>query len=628
MYPPILPLLLLLLPNPTTSYFAVGTIDTMESWKFVDRFCFVPHEMEIEMGQGVDIEEAREYGLFQWSVTFPEDMDLYLQVFYQKHGLDTWDDKGWGSVYNPEREKEDINFIKSCSQRHYYAAKSFRLKNHHNTHKIVTRSEKNMATNGFAYFKTTAPKFFFVAVSNCNPQCACSLEEMEGDPDNCVPSSTSAFCDGPLVLDYTFEFTNGVKPSNKHFGFDEIGLMQIAWVFSAFYLFLVFLANKTVRDTLIKKDRYHVTVKILVYSIWVMAGGVGCMTYHYMSFSEDGVGDPDVLLFGKTLSSLGEVLLVLHLIFIAKGWTIVRRKISANGRMKIALYITVFSFMHMATRYYSRKYMDRGVILYDYETTPGMLLRIGRVFATVWFVYSVRTTIKQFPRSKQRFYRNFSSIFGLWFFWMCILSYLPDGIPDYMRNKFSVAFELSMIFAAQLILVIMYNPKLSANFPFHSNATHEIMTGKFNKESFRRELEGNNRRRNNRRKDYGFETESGTAAATASTLSSQSPSNLSPAPASVPPTSENPNPTQPNTPSPTPASPIAALFAGKEIPVQPHYAFSSVAEATAAVRVAGDDISEVLHVLASNLEVLDDAMDDWDEDIGGEVGEDYEPTYD
>ena len=42
--------------------------------------------------------------------------------------------------------------------------------------------------------------------------------------------------------------------------------------------------NKTVRETLIKEDKYHVTVKILVYSIWVMAGGVGSMTYHYMSY--------------------------------------------------------------------------------------------------------------------------------------------------------------------------------------------------------------------------------------------------------------------------------------------------------------------------------------------------------
>ena len=83
-------------------------------------------------------------------------------------------------------------------------------------------------------------------------------------------------------------------------------------------------------------------------------------------------------------------------------------------------------------------------------------------------------------------------------------------------------------------------------------------------------------------------------------------------------------PQQSTTPSPTPASPLTALFAGREIPVQPQYAFSSVAEASAAVRVAGDDVSEVLHILASNLETLDDAMDDWDEDIGGEDGEAYD----
>jgi len=49
----------------------------------------------------------------------------------------------------------------------------------------------------------------------------------------------------------------------------------------------------------------------------------------------------------------------------------VRRKISANGRMKIAIYITLFAFIHLVTRYYMRRYMDKGVILYEYEVRAG-----------------------------------------------------------------------------------------------------------------------------------------------------------------------------------------------------------------------------------------------------------------
>ena len=75
--------------------------------------------------------------------------------------------------------------------------------------------------------------------------------------------------------------------------------------------------------------------------------------------------------------------------------------------------------------------------------------------------------------------------------------------------------------------------------------------------------------------------------------------------------------------SPIPVAPLNTLF-GREIPVQAQYAFSSVSEATSAVRVAGDDVSEILHDLTSNLDSLDDAIDDWDEDLGGEYGETYD----
>jgi hypothetical protein len=72
---------------------------------------------------------SSQFGLFQWTITFPEDADLYLQVFYQKDGLDTWDDLGWGSVYLSEKMvKRHPERMLTCPERHYYAAKTFRLR--------------------------------------------------------------------------------------------------------------------------------------------------------------------------------------------------------------------------------------------------------------------------------------------------------------------------------------------------------------------------------------------------------------------------------------------------------------------------------------------------------------------
>jgi len=93
--------------------------------------------------------------------------------------------------------------------------------------------------------------------------------------------------------------------ADQHFGYDEIGLLHVCWVFSVFYVLLLSLVNKTVRSTLRSQNKYHISVRMLVYSVWLTAAGVGSITYHYMRYSKDGVGDVEMETFGKMLFSLG-----------------------------------------------------------------------------------------------------------------------------------------------------------------------------------------------------------------------------------------------------------------------------------------------------------------------------------
>ena len=72
----------------------------------------------------------------------------------------------------------------------------------------------------------------------------------------------------------------------------------------------------------------------------------------------------------------------------------------------------------------SQLFIDRGTIVSVYETIPGIILQYTRLFAAVWFIRSVNTTMFQFPNQKRRFYRKYAIIFGMWFLWLVINSWI------------------------------------------------------------------------------------------------------------------------------------------------------------------------------------------------------------
>ena len=48
-------------------------------------------------------------------------------------------------------------------------------------------------------------------------------------------------------------------------------------------------------------------------------------------------------LIGRFVFIAADTLMIILLLLLAKGWTIVRRKISVEGRVKLALFSTVFA---------------------------------------------------------------------------------------------------------------------------------------------------------------------------------------------------------------------------------------------------------------------------------------------
>ena len=119
------------LPTSCRTYSVSGELSSHSSWLFIDRFCFRPKDPNVIItGDDNSLELAKKYGLFEYKFKFPKSLDLYMQVFYDRDGEDLsrgrdgdGDDssKLWAQVYKNDKM--------SCSERHQYAAKTFRLRN-------------------------------------------------------------------------------------------------------------------------------------------------------------------------------------------------------------------------------------------------------------------------------------------------------------------------------------------------------------------------------------------------------------------------------------------------------------------------------------------------------------------
>ena len=92
------------------------------------------------------------------------------------------------------------------------------------------------------------------------------------------------------------------------------------------------------------------------------------------------------------------------LYLLAKGWTVVRRKISANGRVKIAIVFTTYFCISIVTLIiYETKSMHEKEkeIVYLYDSTSGYTLMILRAFIMFWFSQTLITTREKFQTDER-----------------------------------------------------------------------------------------------------------------------------------------------------------------------------------------------------------------------------------
>ena len=193
----------------------------------------------------------------------------------------------------------------------------------------------------------------------------------------------------------------------------------------------------------------------------------GFFFLHYIWYSSDGVGNMLFLFLARILQLSSETTFLVLLVLIAKGWTICCRKISARGRVKIAVFATVYAICWLLAVAYHHFVADKASTLHMYQSGFGYFLCALRFFALGWFWYSVSVTNKKYA-SKVAFYKKFAASFAMWFYGLPIIVIVAQSIPPWQRFMVVNAMEFTFLFAFQLALLAMYVPNSEFNKSFRS----------------------------------------------------------------------------------------------------------------------------------------------------------------
>lgn len=337
---------------------------------------------------------------------------------------------------------------------------SARLRIHQNGYVEIIRN---------TFYVGDRARFFFLAGANCLPPPPNGLPK--ADPTNyCMDEK----CDGPIDISYNFQFTNGYKFSDKHFSADEIGVMETMITFVCLQTLLIgyFLY---VRKLLKSIHKNHHTVKMLGASIFLAWFAHGWILIHYIWFAYDGLGWVGFIYVGRLFQGASETVFLLLLILVGKGWTICCRKISARGRVKIAVFGTVYSITWLAIPTYYYLYGDRASTLHFYQSAYGYILLTLRLFGLGWFLNACTITVRKY-NAKVHFYHKFMMAMALWFLGLPIMAIAASAITPWTRFLIINALDWTFLFVFQSVLCYMYNPegKLNKNFPFHATTTETL----------------------------------------------------------------------------------------------------------------------------------------------------------
>jgi len=237
-----------------------------------------------------------------------------------------------------------------------------------------------------------------------------------------------------ININYELHMYNaGHSPWTKEFSFDEQGL-EALYLFYFIVLFLGLAVHLYSVWVLIQSRSYHPIVRLLTISLVFEFSSVFFLFIHFVVYSGDGIGVPGLYGFGTFLDIVAQVVFILMLILISKGWAITKTQLEDR---KANLVMTIILFLsYLALFIWQMLGMDHASDIYVYESPPGIVVIVVRALAMMWFIYCLRGTFSEENHpTKRKFYLTFGVCYIVWFLILPLITAISAGVDPWVRMK-------------------------------------------------------------------------------------------------------------------------------------------------------------------------------------------------
>jgi hypothetical protein len=510
-----------------------ATIRTLESWIYLTKFAFKKSPTILTPQMTIEYDQEK-LGAIHSSVVFPRNVRLTLSVYYdeiiQEDGKGYTADnfmtaKNFKQVY---KSGMDCQWRDQQARRHGNAFDLTKYVTHMSKTGIGdpqhfpsewVKMSANSTTKYMWYYAslktkvdTIKSRYFYLTISNCLQSKKISNIELSSkvslDPryvvhnDALVCASSTTFCQGPLNpirLQMNLTQNHGVMSLSPQeirtaeLSGEEYGLYTCSLILMIIYvplLMLFFASNyyhKSCWFSKYKKNkgRYLLLILTFVASSHFLSIVLQVSYYEYilngfiqyMDLRDESTVFGRIPKYPYTLKIASNIVnafsnsaLVLLVVLIAKGKSITRGKISAGGKVKIAIYSSIYISLQLIVIVWKTYMFDPALVLLEWESPPGIVLAMSRVVVLIWFMYSCFVQLKKLHSRKRNFFRQFCCIGTLWLLVIPFLVFLCVVVLDmdalYREQVYFIADNVSMLIGTGLLLVI-WIPGVAEKFFFN-----------------------------------------------------------------------------------------------------------------------------------------------------------------
>jgi len=175
----------------------------------------------------------------------------------------------------------------------------------------------------------------------------------------------------------------------------------------------------------------------------------------YSQFSASGRPTLGMQTLARLFGEISDVIFLVMLILVAKGYTITRGKLRRTTLIKLIVVFILYLVAIIVTFLLAEFLYDEGVVAYFYNSGGGIALIVVRLaLGWLWFIYAVIFTIKNYPE-KRKFYILLTIFLSIWFLVSPIIILTSSyAVADHVRQFLAFIVQSLISFYGHFIFLV------------------------------------------------------------------------------------------------------------------------------------------------------------------------------